>query len=425
MTGVRLDLRLGPGSARVARMDTIQSLIGMERELDDVSRTLKYCVMRLHPPVVGALLVTCSDEAEQECADSFHKWFASDILPSAKLLNRAAFRTANLGARYEWGSIRVAEEHFAGAVPGHEFKVLVVKVNAHVAVGGSPDEPVYGARTRYDRESAQCGALRAVLDGRNAPFVRQLSESFASEGKDRIAQIRDESLVPPERQSLYAALVSARIQARHALLDIQDFTPTTPTFFYVLPCVSLNRPGPDGEIVVGVYEADCRNPDKPTIQYTGLGDDPSRYDTHHVMRRLRIEETDMDVAREARDHRVLVTDHLSATTPAIPKHESETLKKAVHEAVRKSQGDHSLAKAAIKTLLLLAAEVAPIPLAIVLFASGAVGIHNIHRMHRLKRRTDAHREAGTVIKDAHSEIDSLSDAQAQKLLKVLASHFGD
>ncbi len=43
--------------------------------------------------------------------------------------------------------------------------------------------------------------------------------------------------------------------------------------FLVLPCVTINRPGPDTELLVGQYGVDWTE-DSPQIKYCGLGDDP-------------------------------------------------------------------------------------------------------------------------------------------------------
>ena len=46
--------------------------------------------------------------------------------------------------------------------------------------------------------------------------------------------------------------------------------------FLVLPCVTINRPGPDTELLVGQYGIDWTQ-DSAEIKYSGLGDNPAAY----------------------------------------------------------------------------------------------------------------------------------------------------
>jgi len=94
-------------------MDTIRQLIGTEQDLEQVTRQLRFFVEGLRTPVVGALHVTCSDESEHECIEAFQRGFVDAVLPELKLWSRSPFRSSNLGGRYEWGAVRVAEQHYA------------------------------------------------------------------------------------------------------------------------------------------------------------------------------------------------------------------------------------------------------------------------------------------------------------------------
>ena len=67
--------------------------------------------------------------------------------------------------------------------------------------------------------------------------------------------------------------------------DIQRFRPKTPTMFLVVPCVTINRSGPNTELVVGEYGADLAG-SETSIQYRGLGDDPAAYRLHHEQGRV-------------------------------------------------------------------------------------------------------------------------------------------
>jgi len=268
-------------------MKTLRDLIGVERYLDQVSGALRHVVRELGPPVVGALEVTCSDESELECGESFQHEFVEHLLPPLKTGARSAFRTGNLGARYEIGSVAIAESHFATPASRDAFKVLVVKINGHVSVCQGPGGPEYGPMQRYEAESTACGALHALLAGQRLPALLELREAFGSGAIDRVAALLDPHRVPPAYRYVCAALVGARLQARRAEDDIRRHSPQTPTVYLVVPCVTFNRPGPDTELVVGFCQIDGRS-GACAVRYEGLGDDPSRYRIERHGDRLRI-----------------------------------------------------------------------------------------------------------------------------------------
>jgi hypothetical protein len=270
-------------------MKALWDLIGIENYLDQVSAALRQVVRGMNVPVVGALEVNCSDESEAECSSSFQQQFVEHLLPDLKSGVRGPLRTCNLGARYEWGSIRVAEQHFAAPASHDAFKVLVVKLNGHVAVVDEPDGPRYGPMQRYDAESNACGALHAMLSGDDWPALQELRESFRAGGHDRIATLLDTRRVPPPYRYVFAAMVGARLQAARVVQDIRAHQPHSPTWYLVVPCVTFNRAGPDTELVVGYCSVDGRS-GKPEVRYEGLGDDPARYHAECRGRRLHITE---------------------------------------------------------------------------------------------------------------------------------------
>ena len=90
---------------------------------------------------------------------------------------RSVFRLANLGARYEWGAVHVAEEHYSTSAARNDFKLMVVKVNSHVCVEPKTEGHDFGRMQRYDSESTYCGALHALLAGGRLPFAGDLSEA--------------------------------------------------------------------------------------------------------------------------------------------------------------------------------------------------------------------------------------------------------
>ena len=155
------------------------------------------------------------------------------------------------------------------------WKLIVVKVNAHVAVKKVGGRRVYGVLERYGRSSPCCGALAKVLDGDVHPFAEPLREAFGSEGKDRLGSLLDPAQVDPAVRALHAALASARLQARAVMLDIQDHPAASPTLYLVLPCVTLNDPGPDGEILCGAYLADRRGGDDGGTSTSGWATTPA------------------------------------------------------------------------------------------------------------------------------------------------------
>lgn len=271
-------------------MTPLQVFIGTESELHVVGSALRRFAEELGAPAVGAYHVTCSDELERECEEAFQRWFAQAALPDLKPHRPAPFRSVNLGARYEWGAIRVAEEHYATPASRKTFKLLVVKINSHVAVRPTPEGPKYGLLDRYGCESAGCGALTGLFEGSSLPAVVELRRLFRSGDEDRMAALADPNVVDPHCRALLAAVTCARLQAHRAVLDIQEYQPVTPTVYLVLPCVTLNRTGADTELVVGQYGID-HTEDIAKVKYRGLGDDPADYRVNHDDRdRLSIED---------------------------------------------------------------------------------------------------------------------------------------
>ena len=268
-------------------MNELTELLGKEHRLDEINQALRNHVRGLKAPVVGALHVTCADESEWECVDSFQRYFVDEMLPSLKFAQRTPFRISNLGGRYEWGAIPVAEHHFATPHSHKSFKVLLIKINTHVAVTGTGLAAQYGTMKRYDTESAACGALHALLAGGDKPFLNDLREAFQAEGSDRLATLLDEQYVDPAYRSLFVALVNARRQCRRAEIEIQNHTPASPTFYLIASCCTLNRAEEDTELLCGLYMADCRYLE-PITEYHGLGDDPARYQVEEVLGHLRI-----------------------------------------------------------------------------------------------------------------------------------------
>lgn len=257
-------------------MEELTKLIGHEFTIKKISRTLCDITQDLRPGIVGAMHITCADESEHECTQAFQKGFVQHHLPELKFANQSAFRISNLGGRYEWGAVGITEEHFVLPVTPSSFKLMVIKINSHVGVMVEKDTERYGFLKRYGHKSACCGALTALMAGKKGPFLEELREVFGFVGIDRLQILSNPVKVVPELRSLYAAVVSAGLQAQQVMTDIRAHKPSVPTLYLVVPCITLNRPDIDTEILCGVYTADCRSSDV-NEEYVGLGDDPANY----------------------------------------------------------------------------------------------------------------------------------------------------
>jgi len=266
-------------------MAKLQDLIGTESDLAEVGSALREAVSDLGPAAVGAYHVTCSDEVECECVEAFQRGFVAELLPTLKPGTRTPFRSVNLGARYERGAIHIAEEHYATPAAQDGFKLMAVKINAHVAVQESSDGPAYGLMNRYGGPSTCCGALASMLAGGDLPAVKELAQTFRTDGNDRVKTLNDS--MPAKHRALLASVTNARLQAGRAASEISQYQPQTPTHWLILCCVSINRPEPDTELIVGRYLIDTTG-EAAKIEYQGLGDNPATYRVEHHKNGLRI-----------------------------------------------------------------------------------------------------------------------------------------
>lgn len=266
-------------------MKELLQLIGREESMALLLDRVRLAVTRFEPRRVGAYQVTCSDEAEWECAHAFQLWFAERMLPDLKPGSRSPMRTINLGARYEPGTLRVVESHYAPGAGGNT-TVIVVKINSHVGVVESDGGiPRFGVFQRYGEESACCGALTALLTGaEDVPAIEELRGTF-NERRTRLAALSDPAQVPKAERLLHAAVAESRLQARRAVADATQFRPSMPTHFLVLSSVSVNRPGPDTEILVAVDHVDWTG-DAARMASIGLGDDPAGYRVDYDLGKL-------------------------------------------------------------------------------------------------------------------------------------------
>ena len=420
------DVRFHPSARKNSPLpplhaERLYDSLGAERPLDEVSRSLRHYVQSEKPPAVGAALVTCSDESERECRDSFERGFVRYLLPHMSLSSRAEFRIANLGGRYEWAAARVAEDHYSAAPGASNWKVMLVKINAHVSIDPGPRGPIFGKGARYDkRESIYCGALHATMEGDDRPFAQDIAEAMRFESGNRLHVLRDAAKVAPEHRALFAAAASARLQARRAMIDIQDYVPVSPTLWLVLPCVTLNRREHDTELVLGVYTSDHRQTERHD-EYCGLGDRPEKYRLKTEGTTIALEDDELHQPRLAREHRTTV---ISAWEKEGRRGHTvdARMEGALQEAKTHAKGP--LAKAALRTLLDLALVAAPVPAALVLFGEGLVGIHHANRAHRLAREAEGDAAARAMLNEVEGRIDSLSPEEAQHVVQLLLREYG-
>ena len=403
-------------------MISLQQLLGKEHELDFVSRSLRDYAQRQNAPVVGAVQVTCSDECEREAAESFQHWFAEQLLPELKFASKSPFRTANLGGRYEWGAIRVAEEHFATPDTRDAFKLLVVKLNSHVSVHESGGQTGYGRMDRYGRDSAFCGKLHLLLEEQCEPAMDDMSEAFDSEGKHRLAMLRDPEQVDPRLRSLLAAVASVRLQARRAIVDIQDYQGATPTVYLVVASVTLNRKARDTELPVCLYLADCRSGRREMLCH-GLGDDPSRYEVTERHGQLVVEDDQLQQPRAPRDHRQEVFE-MWLRRRAVEQLRDERLRELANHPARSNRDDPELAREMLEALLWLSADLCPIPASMVLFAKGVAGAHHLYQAHRLARGEEDVQGAKEIICRSLPGVESVSAETAHSVFDGVMEQHG-
>ena len=372
-------------------MEELRKLVGKEWELDEVCERLHGAAGRLHAPVVGAHAIRCSDETEKESMDAFQRRFVDPLLPNLKLASRSSFRTASLGSRYEWGSARIAEHHYATSASARSFKLMVVKVTSHVYRESRPSAVAYGRMSRYDASSDACGALHALVAGRRLPAIDELREAFGWRGVPRLAARLVAGCVAPALRALAPAVANVRLQARAAALDICDYEPATPTHWVICAGVTINAPGLDTEVVVGLYTA---VPGEGTMEYYGLGDDPRSYIIEHRHGRLLLGEREPFAARRVTDHRARA---LAAWEErAVDRGSPASELGAARRALEKAHGDEEVARAARAALEALC-RARPEEAAVRLFAGGVAPIDTCYRADRVARGAGDAAEARAIL----------------------------
>lgn len=396
----------------------LRELAGREHESPALNRHLRDFARSFSGKVIGAMLVSCADETEASMVEAFQHWFAANLLPELRPWQRAPFRGATLGGRYEWGALAVAEQHFATPESEGAGKVLLVKINSHVALRWHHGTPKFGTYDRYHLPSDCCGALNALFRGVAGPCFEALYQDFSLEGRDRLSTLRamDDDrrhLVP-----LYLALVNARIQARRAVVDLQNYEPRTPTLYVVLPCVTLNQPARDSELVVGAYVAECHGREQH-VRYVGLGDHPDEYEFSVHRGKIHVGDADCEQQREARDHRQEVLRLWMQRREQEALWNDERVQRLAAQLKGAERQDGNGRLALVKSLGNVLLDVAPVPLAIALFANGMVAAYHLYAAHRLARGQGERHEAEAMVREFLDRIDQLPPGQVQTLMDLL------
>ena len=409
-------------------MRELYDLVGHERSLPEVAQTIHDWAQTQRAAEVGALHVTCSDESERECIEALQRGFTDHLLPPLKFARRSAFQLSNLGGRYEWGAAPLAEDHFLSERSRQGHTLLVAKLNAHVAFEDLPDSSAapgfrLGVWDRYGRDSTSCGALNALVAGKRSPILDDLREAFESEGRDRLKALRDTQSVDVLFRPLAAAVVSARLQARKAVLDLQDRTPDQPTYWIILPCVTVNRHAEDTEIVCGVYAVDGRDGERK-VTYSGLGDDPAAYRIERVDDHFTVTDAQVGITRNGRDHRQMVP---TGVTP-LPDHTRNLLLERLSPMRLGVDGEanqgHHHAQTLLKRVLPIYAETAPVEAAALAFTHGVAAIHHAYTVHALADPQTGEALARLMLEEVCDQVDQLDDRQAALLVGFLMRDAG-
>ncbi|MFT6363223.1 MAG: hypothetical protein ACJAZ8_001639 [Planctomycetota bacterium] len=406
-------------------------MVGEEHRLGASGRAIVTMARSAGAKYVATLHVTCSDSREKEGADDFVSTVVRE-LAEGTYARRSPMRTANLGARYEWGSAPLAAGHFNAL--GTDGSLLIIKTSTHVGYLEHSHGREYGLLQREHDTSISCGALGCLLDGMSLPFLRDLELMFHSEGMDRLGMLRDTTVVPSEHRPLLASVVNARLQARQAMLDVSEHCRRNPSMapsqLLVVSSVTMNRQGADNELLVGFYSGvrDETAPSGMRLTWTGLPADPRALQVAHRSSSVSITSDHPFTrwARGPREHRELPLAHLRATA-----HEPApaAVHSAVDDAVQAIQADLANekspgAKLALAGAAVVIGEVMPVAGLALLFSSGAIGLHHAWRVHRVTSGRASDHEARALFAEVAANMDGLSEVEALQVVERLASELG-
>lgn len=250
----------------------LTAVVGDELELGLLSTRIAQTVGRANAPTVGAVHITCADEAQHRVIEKVQELIVEPHVTPMASGERTAFRLINLGGYHEMGALTIAENHWAGAHDAEaEAKLMLVRVDAHVGVDHDPSgAPLYGHFLRFGQTSVACGALAAILRGQAMPGgggfmdrdvrARRILEAFGE-----------------HTRMFAAAICRAELSAADCLQEIEAMTPDTPTTWLVASTVTLNHPDRHSSMLTGVAAVATSG----EITGAGLGTDPERYVIAH------------------------------------------------------------------------------------------------------------------------------------------------
>ena len=133
-----------------------------------------------------------------------------------------------------------------------------------------------------------------------------------------------------------------------------------------------------------------------------------------------------DALREVRDHRRLVLSSWTAKRHGASVAVRDPRMARIHADVRQSRHhDHPHARLLLKALLVVLADVAPMPAAALMFGVGAAGIHHAFRAHRLTREQADPETARKILGEIHDRVDHLEPEHARELLEELLERHPD
>lgn len=396
-------------------LDSLAHLTGSEHAFSEVAAELRRAARTSGLGAAGAFHVSCSDESEFEATDAFRRDFAQETLPRLKYGSHVPFRIANPGARYEWGSTAIAEDHFTTDAARRGGLFMVVKINTHVAVTRSGEGGLaFGHMERYGAPSTYCGAVGAVLGGGSGlPFVRDLEAELRSDGLDRVTILREADGFDAGLAPLYGALACARLHARRVVQDVQDGTHAVPCMYVVIHGVTLNRSGMDTELIGGVYLLD-RTGETPDDRYVGVGDDPRAYRFAEHGGKVQVTDDGCETPRAVRNHRALAAERLAAMGEDLTHPQVESAVNAARQAPPTSP-----ARSLLKPALVALAEFTPIPAALWLFAEGLVGVHHAVRVNRAGSADHQREAARDIVSEFQEQVDAMSPEEARAVLERL------
>ena len=114
----------------------------------------------------------------------------------------------------------------------------------------------------------------------------------------------------------------------------------------------------------------------------------------------------------------------AGSSPKDPPMEDNRLRQIGKQVAGANHHDQQHFKALLRSLLVVLAEVAPIPAVIWIFSKGVIGIHHAFRIHQLAYRKSGPGEARQLISEVNAGIDHLDSGKAVALLELMVQEYG-